>query len=798
MKRMKSRLLAILALCLAVLMLAACAGPAGEQGLQGIQGEKGEPGAPGSVVTIGTDGYWYIDGVKTDVKAEGTPGAAGSVVTIGTDGYWYIDGVKTNVKAQGAAGAAGSVVTIGTDGYWYIDGVCSNVYAGKTEDDTFLPVMRFVVGSDFHVRSDANSDMNSRAMVTAYMQTAYAYAEAQEGYDALDGIFFVGDFTQGGADVQMADFFSIVNQYTRTGTISRAVLGNHEFYATRYDDGTNSDDRYSDTSVRGTYERFMEYGDYETVDAHLVINGYHFIFLSMDRYDKSQNNFFTDAKLEWLDNELTAAAYDDKTGRKPIFVFQHEPPLDTMYGSVSGSADADLTKVLARYPQVVDFSGHTHYPITDARAIWQGTFTALTTGGMAYLGIPIAGHPTKDESLVVATDAKGSWTTTGDLEGYIRNATMYYVVEVDANHTVRISVLDAATGNIWGEPWTFTVGNPDEFIYTEDRGNTALKPIWQTDAEIEVVSNSYKKVSLAIPQAYASSVVQNYRTDVYDAEGTFIKSVYSLACTYYGENTPEYIYANITGLEADTAYIFKIYAVNSWGRASVPLTVSVTTSEKMNSANPTPDILQTVFNADGSATNAVTGEALTVWGSPTAEYNGTLGMQTAVFDGKDDAYGMYGMEDWYDVIGKSYTLEAYVYLPAKPGSSYTNILSNQQSGGFGFEYKSDGKMHLISNVGENSENRPQYVVPTGEWIHLVGTYDGEMLKLYVNGVLVDSTACTGTMKRPAAGSEYMVIGGDAAPNAPGCFANCTIATANLYSDALTVTQIATLYAAYNN
>lgn len=37
-------------------------------------GDDGEPGKPGSVVTIGTDGYWYIDGVKTDIKAAGTDG----------------------------------------------------------------------------------------------------------------------------------------------------------------------------------------------------------------------------------------------------------------------------------------------------------------------------------------------------------------------------------------------------------------------------------------------------------------------------------------------------------------------------------------------------------------------------------------------------------------------------------------------------------------------------------------------------------------------------------------------------
>ena len=43
----------------------------------GINGQNGEDGKDGSVVTIGEDGYWYIDGVKTDVKARGEDGTNG-------------------------------------------------------------------------------------------------------------------------------------------------------------------------------------------------------------------------------------------------------------------------------------------------------------------------------------------------------------------------------------------------------------------------------------------------------------------------------------------------------------------------------------------------------------------------------------------------------------------------------------------------------------------------------------------------------------------------------------------------
>ena len=50
-------------------------------GKDGADGEDGADGDNGSVVTIGEDGYWYIDGVRTDVKAKGEDGADAEIDT---------------------------------------------------------------------------------------------------------------------------------------------------------------------------------------------------------------------------------------------------------------------------------------------------------------------------------------------------------------------------------------------------------------------------------------------------------------------------------------------------------------------------------------------------------------------------------------------------------------------------------------------------------------------------------------------------------------------------------------------
>ena len=87
---------------------------------------KGEPGKDGAAPTIeiSADGYWIINGVKTEYKAIGEDGADGEdgqdgapgqngapgengetpTIDISADGYWVINGVKTEFKAVASEG----------------------------------------------------------------------------------------------------------------------------------------------------------------------------------------------------------------------------------------------------------------------------------------------------------------------------------------------------------------------------------------------------------------------------------------------------------------------------------------------------------------------------------------------------------------------------------------------------------------------------------------------------------------------------------------------------------------------
>ncbi|MBO5689543.1 MAG: metallophosphoesterase [Lentisphaeria bacterium] len=78
---------------------------------------------------------------------------------------------------------------------------------------------------------------------------------------------------------------------------------------------------------------------------------------------------------------------------KPIFVFNHEPPLNTTYHSlVWGSAK--VRKILEKHPRVVQFSGHAHSSVRDERNIWQGKFTSISAGCLQRWGGLLTGSPT--------------------------------------------------------------------------------------------------------------------------------------------------------------------------------------------------------------------------------------------------------------------------------------------------------------------------------------------------------------------------------------------------------------------
>lgn len=93
------------------------------------------------------------------------------------------------------------------------------------------------------------------------------------------------------------------------------------------------------------------------------------------------------------------------------------------------------------------------------------------------------------------------------------------------------------------------------------------------------------------------------------------------------------------------------------------------------------------------------------------------------------------------------TIEAWINAPLPATGARAGIIDNE--GAWGFFLHEQGELQCItaSNVTAN--------VPANTWTHVACTYDGANRKIYVNGVVVDTTALTGSLP---AGVQGMALG----------------------------------------
>ena len=103
--------------------------------------------------TIGPDGYWYVDGVKTDIKAIGVPGRDGKDGKDGAAGADGKDGVDGKDGINGKDGKDADIWTIGADDFWYVNGR-KTIFKSRGEDGK-SPLLRISIdGQSLEISSD--------------------------------------------------------------------------------------------------------------------------------------------------------------------------------------------------------------------------------------------------------------------------------------------------------------------------------------------------------------------------------------------------------------------------------------------------------------------------------------------------------------------------------------------------------------------------------------------------------------------------------------------------------------------
>lgn len=217
------------------------------------------------------------------------------------------------------------------------------------------------------------------------------------------------------------------------------------------------------------------------------------------------------------------------------------------------------------------------------------------------------------------------------------------------------------------------------------------------------------------------------------------------------------------------------------------------------------------YSGSGSTWTDLTGSgiAATLVGSPT--YSSANG-GSLLFDGSTQYATTASSIASISGTGTSWTIEAFIYYNATSSGGGPCIFTN---------YYTTGNLNIpqmlgaispganvagVSNPAElqvgyyvrNSGLSSFYVTPeqtpltSGNWYHIVGTFDRTNLKLYINNVLNNTTASTaGTLLANTAGYRIMTTWNTT--NNPAGFWGGNLAILRLYSRALTADEVTTNY-----
>lgn len=390
-------------------------------------------------------------------------------------------------------------------------------------------VVRFAVCSDSHVQTTNDKYCQRLEKV---LEMSYAAASTDASHPTLDLFLEVGDLTNQGTKEQLAAYKDAIQAAIRPETQFLAVIPK------------GHDGIPGKQNLQYFSEMMMDGG---SMDFHRKIGGYHFIGISTS---VEEGVYYSPYQREWLVKQLDEAVADDPG--KPVFVCHHEHPKFTVYGAsqVDGWGHSYFIDIFSRYPQVVHFSGHSHYPVNDPRSIWQKDYTAIGTGSLAYMEFTVDAerkiHP----------------------EGYGDEA-QFWLVEVNDDESIDLRGYDVVEGallcqyKIWADQ--------SRFEYSPEKQAAKSKaPVFDRKTKMSL-NDGVLSFSPAIPTD--GMPVFLYRVKVWDERGNSLYNGWRIP-KYYSATPESMITVPLDGITGGR-YTVSITAETAYGVRSLPLVRSL-------------------------------------------------------------------------------------------------------------------------------------------------------------------------------------------------------------------------------
>lgn len=354
-----------------------------------------------------------------------------------------------------------------------------------------------------------------------------------------DALVFIGDLTSHGYEEEYDTWSSIFNKHVQPQAEQLIGIGNHEY-------------NYNGLTPKKSQQRFFDKTGMESLYYQKNIKGYDFIMMGEER-----GYFYSNEQVQWLGDQLKQSEQRDPN--KPIFVFLHHGIKDTTYGTEDWYIENDnqrlLRETLKKYPQVVLVAGHTHYPVSDPKSIYQKDYTAVNSGSLAYI-----------------------WTEKGYLQGEVPEAEVSNGLLVKVYDDEVVIKRRNFTGERWvQDPWVIKtpVKSKEDFKYTDDRDQES--PYFDKDSNLSVGQLTTNSLNISFPQAFDNLLTHSYKVTAMNQKTGEIANQYKAFSEYYKGEVPNSLEFPVNNLQQATAYQINVQAIDAFGNVSNNLTTNATT-----------------------------------------------------------------------------------------------------------------------------------------------------------------------------------------------------------------------------
>ncbi|MDR2120161.1 MAG: metallophosphoesterase [Tannerella sp.] len=407
---------------------------------------------------------------------------------------------------------------------WVFGWACYSASLSAQDGKNHVGLPRFAVISDTHFENGKGEG--------AKVKVPKALKNLLHKTPLVDAVFVVGDLTDRG---KPEEYDMLLTTFGDTTHVPKGV----DVYLIM---GFNHDKSRSDgfeiylDKVKQPLHRYVE------------IKGYPFITISEGGVRASAHN---DAAAKFLSDKLSEAS--QKYPGKPIFVFMHVPPLNTVYGSSpsEGWGTDVFLPVLNRYPQAIVFSGHSHFPLADPRSIHQDRFTTINDGSTTYgevepKVIDIGIHPENHE-----------YVTEGIIADVLENGN----VEIERWDTYRNEEILPR--------WTVEAPHDgSRFVYKNRNGLPAPAFPHGYRPKVELLADG--SISVIFRQAKDNEVVHHYVVEIKDGERV-VASYRKFSQYYLNSRMPEQLTVNFSDLPAGKRLSAQVVSVDSYNNQSIPV-----------------------------------------------------------------------------------------------------------------------------------------------------------------------------------------------------------------------------------